>query len=134
MNAADTSVVVAAFAPWHEAHPAAVAVVDAETSLPAHCAVEAYSVLTRLPEPFRVPAPVAAEFLRLRFGGRILAPRSSTVTTLPQRLAQVQVLGGAAYDALVAVTVADHKGVLLTLDRRAERTYQLLGVAYHHLT
>jgi predicted nucleic acid-binding protein len=43
------------------------------------------------------------------------------------------VTGGSTYDALVAVT-AKHAGVrLLTRDRRATRTYELIGVDFELL-
>jgi predicted nucleic acid-binding protein len=38
----DTSIVVAAFASWHESHAAADRVVDGKARLVAHCAVEAF--------------------------------------------------------------------------------------------
>jgi len=37
------------------------------------------------------------------------------------------VSGGAAYDALVAATAAEHDRTLLTLDRRAAATYVRMG-------
>jgi uncharacterized protein with PIN domain len=49
--AVDTSVVVAAFASWHEAHAAAARVVADRPDLVAPAALEAYAVLTRLPPP-----------------------------------------------------------------------------------
>ena len=52
---------------------------------------------------------------------------------LPARLAAVGVVGGSCYDALVAVTAMGHGLVLHTLDRRAERTYRLLGAPYELL-
>ena len=67
MMVVDTSVVVAAFASWHEQHQAARNVLDAGARLIDHCALESYSVLTRLPPPHRSPAPVVRDFLRARF-------------------------------------------------------------------
>ena len=54
MTALDTSVVIAAFAPWHESHKAARQAVTPEAVIPTHVATEAYAVLTRMPEPFRM--------------------------------------------------------------------------------
>jgi hypothetical protein len=51
--AADTSLVVALFASWHEAHDAAREALPGEVRLPAHVLIESYSVLTRLPPPHR---------------------------------------------------------------------------------
>jgi hypothetical protein len=44
----DTSVVVAGFASWHESHHRARRTLDGGVSLIGHCALETYSVLTRL--------------------------------------------------------------------------------------
>lgn len=49
MIAVDTSVVVAAFASWHEGHASAVSALARRPRLPTHVTVEAFSVLTRLP-------------------------------------------------------------------------------------
>jgi predicted nucleic acid-binding protein len=130
VNAVDTSVVVAAFAPWHESHAVARSSVGRSSRLPAHCAMESYATLTSLPEPFRVEPAVAAEYLTRQFGDRHLILPPEALHSLPGRLAALGIKGGASYDALVAVT-ADAAGVrLLSLDRRAERTYRALGIAY----
>ena len=47
MKAADTSVVIAAFASWHEKHEAARRALDEGLRLIEHCSLETYSVLTR---------------------------------------------------------------------------------------
>jgi predicted nucleic acid-binding protein len=36
--------------------------------------------------------------------------------------------GGAIYDALIALAARDAKATLVSLDRRAERTYELCGI------
>ncbi|MEX2240756.1 MAG: PIN domain-containing protein [Burkholderiales bacterium] len=56
MIAADTSVVVAAFASWHEGHAAALRALGRGVRVPAHVLLESYSVLTRLPPPHRAAA------------------------------------------------------------------------------
>jgi predicted nucleic acid-binding protein len=40
------------------------------------------------------------------------------------------VVGGAVYDAVVAATAKEARATLLTLDRRAVTTYQLVGADY----
>jgi hypothetical protein len=67
VTAADTSVVVAAFASWHERHDAARRALDGGPRLVEHCALETYSVLTRLPPPHRAAGEVVREFLAARF-------------------------------------------------------------------
>lgn len=132
--AVDTSVVVAAFAPWHEFHAVALATIRQDPLLPAHCGIETYSTLTRLPEPFRTPGSVAAEYLKRRFATRWLFPPEHDVTALAEQLSSGGIVGGASYDALVAITVRAHNALLRTLDQRALRTYQSIGVDFEVLS
>jgi len=67
MRAADTSLVVAAFASWYENHETARRALDGGVRLIEHCALEAYSVLTRLLPPHRSPGAVVRDFVRTRF-------------------------------------------------------------------
>ena len=134
MTALDTSVVIAAFAPWHEAHEAARRAVTLEVVLPAHVVTETYAVLTRMPEPFRMDAQTVAEYLARQWGGRIIAPAADVYESLPTVVATIGVLGGSTYDALVGLTAHRFGHQLLSLDLRAERTYRLLGIDYRLLT
>jgi predicted nucleic acid-binding protein len=128
--AVDTSVVVAAFASWHEAHPAAAASLARRPRLPAHVSLEAYSVLTRLPPPHRAPAELVAEFLRRRFPGDPLELPAAACLPMLRRMAEAGVTGGAVYDAVVGLTARHAGATLLTRDRRAREVYDLLGVQY----
>lgn len=129
-SAVDTSVVVAAFASWHESHDAARRVLEERPLLIAHCAVEAYSVLTRLPPPHRVAARWVQQFLAASFPSPSLTLPAAKYRELLALLAQWDVTGGTVYDALVAFTAAHHQATLSTLDRRAEAMYQRLSVRY----
>lgn len=128
MKAADTSLVVAAFASWHEKHDAARRELDGGLRLIEHCALETYSVLTRLPAPHRASAAVVREFLQTRFAKpylRLSAPAfRDFVLELPDR----GVTGGAAYDALVAAVAAAYRAELVTCDRRAAPVYERYAV------
>jgi len=129
--AADTSVVVAAFASWHEGHAVARRTLqERSVRLPGHVLIETYSVLTRMPPPFRAAAPVVAEFLQRRFPDPPLVLPPVAHRSLAQRLAERGVTGGAAYDALVAATTAEAGALLLSRDRRAVATYEALGAPY----
>ena len=66
MIAADTSAGVAAFASWHEKHAVARRMLDEGLRLIDHCALETFSVLTRLPAPHRAPATIVRDFLNAR--------------------------------------------------------------------
>jgi hypothetical protein len=95
--------------------------------------LEAYAVLTRLPGGLAVPAAAAAEVLAARFDDEPLRLPGAVRRDLPVRLARSGVLGGAAYDGLVALEAGEHGRVLLTLDRRAQDVYRRLGVPYQAL-
>jgi predicted nucleic acid-binding protein len=128
--AVDTSVVVAAFASWHERHSAARAVVDQGARLVAHCGFESYSVLTRLPPPHRAAPDVIDEFLKARFRSPWLTLSAREAEALLSSLVAAGITGGATYDAIVAKTADVAGATLATCDVRAVRTYELLGVRY----
>jgi predicted nucleic acid-binding protein len=133
VRAADTSAVVAAFASWHESHAAARAALDAGLRLIEHCALETYSVLTRLPPPHRSPAAVVREFIAARFPDPLLRLDSRSHRQFVLQLADRGITGGAAYDALVAATAAFNGSELVTCDRRATPIYEAYGVPIHLL-
>ena len=133
MIAADTSVAVAAALPWHYAHGAARTALSRRTRLLAHVAVETYSVLTRLPPPQRVTPAVAHAYLTGTFLLPPLAPTGAEYERLIEFATNEGISSGAIYDALVGATAREAEATLLTLDRRAVPTYQLLGLDYRLL-
>lgn len=124
MIAADTSLVIAAFASWHEHHDAARHVLDGGLRLIEHCALETYSVLTRLPAPHRASSPVVRDFLSVRFPEPYLRLTAAAYREFLWSLPVRGETGGAAYDALVAATAADHGAELVSCDRRAVVVYE----------
>jgi predicted nucleic acid-binding protein len=128
LKAADTSLVVAAFASWHESHEAARRALDGGLRLIDHCALETYSVLTRLPPPHRSSGDVVRDFLAARFPQPLLRLSGSACKSFILDLADRGVTGGAAYDALVAATAAGCGADLVTCDRRALTVYERYGV------
>ncbi|MBA2347655.1 MAG: PIN domain-containing protein [Solirubrobacterales bacterium] len=127
MSVCDTSIIVPALTAWHEAHEACWKALQEPNVRPAaHAVLEAFSVLTRLPEPQRV-SPVVAEALLGSLAAPVPAPSDSreVVTTL----ARAGVAGGAAYDGLIALTSLAAGLPLLTRDARALPTYRRLGAA-----
>jgi hypothetical protein len=128
VKAADTSLVVAAFASWHQGHEGARRALDGGLRLIEHCALESYSVLTRLPPPHRAPGDIVRDFLAARFPAPLLRLSATQyrdfVLTLPDR----QVVGGAAYDALVAATAMANGAELISCDRRAIPIYERYGI------
>lgn len=134
MIVVDSSVAVAAALPWHERH------VHARASFPrlgtrlvAHVALETYSVLTRLPTPFRVPAAAARDYLAQTFASPPIALGAEEHEGLLDDLSRAGIVGGAVYDALVAVTARSAGATLISLDQRAARAYQVLGAPYRLL-
>ena len=133
MTLVDTSVVVAAFASWHAQHAEADSIIDGRTRLVAHCAVEAYSVLTRLPPPHRVAGHLVRDFLGARFPDPYLGLDANAYGALIPRLVELGISGGAAYDALVAATAQAAGDILISCDRRAVQTYERIGVEWRVL-
>ena len=128
MKAADTSLVVAAFASWHESHAAARRVLDNGLRLIEHCALETYSVLTRLPPPHRTSGAVVRDFLQTRFPQPLLRLSAPAYKDFILGLHDRGVTGGAAYDALVAATAAHCGAELVSCDRRALPVYERYGI------
>jgi predicted nucleic acid-binding protein len=126
-------VVVAAVASWHEGHRVSGEAVARGVQVPAHCLLEAYSVLTRLPPPHRLEARTAAELLARRFPGPALVLSDESRSVLLGRLAAAGIAGGGAYDGLVGLTAASHDALLLSRDRRAAPVYAALGVRFELL-
>jgi predicted nucleic acid-binding protein len=133
VTAIDTSVLIAAFASWHEFHTVALRTCQDDPFLPTHSYVEAYSSLTRLPEPFRAPADVVSDYLHRRWSHRLISPTNEMIARLPQTLQAAGVTGGSTYDGVVGLTARDAGLRLVSLDRRARRTYQLLDVSHEIL-
>lgn len=128
MIAVDTSVAVAAFASWHERHEQARHVLDDDARLVGHCAVETYSVLTRLPVPHRAPGALVQQFIDKQFPDPHLTLPAREQRRLPRRFVELGLGGGAVYDVLVAVTAAHAGAALVTCDRRALDLYRRCGV------
>lgn len=127
MIAADSSVIVAASATWHERHAVADAALVSGARLIAQCAIETYAVLTRLPHPHRVPPEIVAEFLSARFAEPYLMLEPEPLRDFLTRCPELGIHGGATYDAIVGATAASAGATLLSLDERALRTYERCG-------
>lgn len=105
----DTSAIVALLCGWHVRHADVRAEIEKRLSsgfslaIPAHALVETYSVLTRLPPPYRISANDARQLLESNF-------RRVAVLTLTARehwllIEEAQlggVAGGRMYDTLIA--------------------------------
>ena len=128
MIAVDSSVAIAAFGAWHELNAAACSVLDEGAAIPAHALIETYSVLTGFPPPHRAPPGLVDEWLDSRFPSVLATPGPSEQRELIRVMARDGRAGGAIYDALVGLTAKLHGAALVTADRRAAQTYELIGV------
>lgn len=133
MIAVDTSVAVAAFSSWHEAHGAALAVVQRGARLPLHAALESYSVLTRLPPPHRAAPALVEEYLALSFPHPFLTVPAGAGRRLLRAVAEGGLTGGAVYDALIGTAARHARATLVSRDRRAVAAYELVGATYELL-
>jgi predicted nucleic acid-binding protein len=131
--AVDTSVVVAGLLLDHAQHHRAQPVLRSGPAIPAHAALESYSVLTRLPAPGRVSPAAAAQLLTRAFAGRYVALSVDEQEALVSELSRLGIMGGAVYDALIAATAMRHGLTLRTLDERAAATYDAIGVNFELL-
>jgi predicted nucleic acid-binding protein len=127
--APDSSVTIAAAAPWHVSHEAAVAALAAErSSLIAHVAYETTAAVSRMPEGHRLAPAVVLEWLERRFGSRWLVMPAGASRRALRSAVEYGIRGGALYDALIAATAAHHGHALLSADRRAAAVYGAFGV------
>ena len=133
MKAIDSSVVIAAFATWHEHHAIARKAMAGRPRLIAHAAIESYSVLTRLPPPHRAHPSIVHAFISERFTEPFLALSETGYLQLLATVAAGQILGGPAYDALIAFTAVEHQVTVLSLDQRATPTYEAVGATVEQL-
>jgi len=128
----DTSVLVAGFDPRHHFHAEAVpALVDVKASgrLVAHTIAETYSVLSSPSGPFRFePEPVVAYLDQFLERSDPVQPRVRAYREALDLLGVRNRGGGAVHDALIALAARDAGVTLVSLDRRAERTYAICGV------
>ena len=133
-TAADTSVLIAAFASWHDHHALAFAALDRVDVMVAHCLLETYSVLTRLPAPHRMAPDVVTSYLEQGFGGYpVFGLPARELRALISLCSGKGLSGGAIYDALIAATCAHADIALLTLDSRARPTYAAIGTEHEFL-
>lgn len=125
---ADTSVVVPGLGTWHEAHGTCVPALRDVTRLPGHVLLESTAVLTRLPGGRAVSAADVVDVLATEFPGEPLCLSPSEHLDLLAEFARVRLVGGAVYDAVVGVSARRAGALLRTRDKRASRTYAVLGV------
>lgn len=112
----------------HESHGECVRFVRANRpAVAGHAAVETYSVVTRLPIEQRLAPADAARAIATNFPAVAWPSGEQSHHFLP-RCAANGIVGGAVYDALVALAALSTGAILVSLDRRALPTYRAMGV------
>lgn len=130
----DSSVLIAASVPEHQFNRQAAAVLPAirDTGrLIGHTMAETLSVLTRQANPH--PPMGVLRYLDQFLEHEPLGLAPGAYPNVLRRLAENQIVGGAVYDGLIAATAAEAGLRLLSLDRRAVRTYAAIGADYEIL-
>jgi predicted nucleic acid-binding protein len=132
--AVDSSVLVAALQRWHLFHEQARPVLSRPgMRLIAHVLAETYANLTGRHGLARVAPSMAAETLRRLAGDGPLALSPEGHQRMLRRASEAGLMGGAIYDALIAATAQEAGARLVSLDKRAARTYDVMGVPYELL-
>ena len=131
MTVVDTSVVVAAItASDGDVLSRCRTALDASPSPVAHVFIESFSVLTRLPPPWRLSPAAAHAFLSSAFSDPPIALSSRGYSCVIRTMAGDGAAGGRVYDAVVARTACEAGQVLLTRDVRAAQTYGLMEAEF----
>ena len=86
-----------------------------EIVLPIHAVLECYSVLTRMPPPYRLSADIAQRTIADTFSriAVVVGVKSAILWDYLLELAARHVIGGRVYDALIARCAADAGATLL---------------------
>ncbi|MDQ6848995.1 MAG: PIN domain-containing protein [Actinomycetota bacterium] len=129
----DTSVIIAGLSRWHPSNDAARAWFPRIGWLPAHVLAESVSVLSRLPNGRAVSLIDAVGLIRQLAEGRVRQLRGDRYLLIFGAVGSAGMGGGAVYDAIIGATAREHDATLLTLDRKAVRTYSAVGAAFQLL-
>jgi predicted nucleic acid-binding protein len=129
--APDTSVLVAGFISGHRFHEeaaSALAEVRSDGRLIAHTTAETFAVLSAPAGIYRAEPSAVVAYLDQFLESSPIQTRSDAHREALALLVDEGRAGGAVYDALIALAARDAQVALVSLDRRAERTYRLCGV------
>jgi predicted nucleic acid-binding protein len=133
----DTSCIIPAVSPWHEHHELArIAINDylnrsERLIVAASALVEGYSVLTRLPMPYRLAPSDALTLLQANFmeEAEVVSLDAECYLDLLARAPQESIVGGRIYDAIIAECALQADAtVLLTFNARHFAPYTGRGL------
>jgi predicted nucleic acid-binding protein len=119
--ALDSSYLVALLCDWHAQHSRTLRSYQhwhdrgAQIVLPVHAILECYSVLTRMPAPYRLTPDIARQTIEGNFAQTafVVGVKAGGVWTRIGSLARLEVGGGQAYDALIAWCAVDGGATML---------------------
>ncbi|MDH3598078.1 MAG: PIN domain-containing protein [Candidatus Tectomicrobia bacterium] len=122
----DTNCMIAAVCTWHEHHERATEEIEHRLErgealfVAAHTLVEAYSVLTRLPPPYRLSPADALALIEENFiePTRIITLEARSYRTFLRRVRDEGIHGGRTYDAIIATCALKARATtLLTFNK-----------------
>jgi predicted nucleic acid-binding protein len=119
--ALDSSYLIALLCEWHGRHRRTLQSYqqcrarDAQVVVPVHALLECYSVLTRLPAPYRLPPDIARQIIERNFGrsAALVGLKSGGIWERIANLAHLGFGGGQVYDALIAWCAEDAGAIVL---------------------
>jgi len=132
--ALDSSYLIPLLSDWHEHHAKTLRSYQQcsdhgkQILLPVHAILECYSVLTRVPAPYRLPPEIARQALEENFASTalVVGVKASGIWERIESLAGLGLGGGRVYDALIAWCAADAGAtVLLTWNLKHFKTMAL---------
>lgn len=135
MTAPDTSVLVAGFDsshPFHEHAQKALGEVRLRGRLVAHTLAETFAVLTAA-GPYALPGATVLAYLDRFLDREPIALEPTVYAQALGELADAGLVGGAVYDALIAISARDAGATLVSLDRRAAATYRRCSARFEIL-
>lgn len=117
----DSSYLIALLCDWHAQHSRTLRSYqywhdhNAQIILPVHAILECYSVLTRIPSPYRLPPDIARQTIEENFARSavVVGVKSGGVWERIADLARLGFGGGQVYDALIAWCTADAGATVL---------------------
>lgn len=130
MIAVDTSVVVAGHGPWHEAFDIADPVLRRRPRLASQVVLETFSVLTRMPPPFRATPRSAAAYVESLLAEPPLGLPAGEYAKIVAEAAAHGLAGKLIYDAAVGLAARRAGAKLVTRDRRALPVYEMVGAPF----
>jgi len=124
----DSSVLIPALQVGHPNHEEARKVLSRrQLRITGHVELETFAAMSSAAyKPRTSPSAAATAIAQLDSSPLTLSPQG--YLDLIEKAGKGRLMGGAIYDALIAITAAQHGARLISRDKRAAATYKALGV------